>query len=667
MSTEIIDEKAKTHIWWQYIRPRFTILYTAIAIILLLISGIGHLRLLQEVHKTFGGFTWTIDPDSQGGEIVTIATPPQLPAFTLPANSLTNNTHIIAINHIPGWQQMVQVYQHAHPGEQITYTVQMNNAPTQTITRPIATFTLDMWWQTFGMTFLAGLSWLIVGIILLAMAREWTGAVEGITMLPPAMLLLLYSHWGNIQTPAFPDAVVQLLWIPSFALLGATFIHLSLTYRPESIGQVRRPSFKRDALPYLPIVLLLLYEWISFVRIGHVPIRTNLLLSLGYGAIGGIISCSIGVSSLLRISSIPLSRFIGSIRLFTTPSTETISPYIRHQLGDLLALWIGGVGLGFCLGVLPILLTGRTLVPLPIFYTLATIYPLILLYAIRSLRMIAQLHITLEQRETALLEQQKTAHALQHTNLELQRATSLLLHADAHLRSILSQRIHDQPKQQALRIRSLLGHWQHRLRVEAEREGSGKVLAQPIIDVLARVRKISEELENDLQGLQMLIEDTYQRKSLGLKFHLEKLIQEDLPLLHPESSLHMQLDLWAIDELPLNLESTDEGERIAEAISYTITQSLLNIYNHAGANFATVRASYNKGELKIQINDDGKGFDTAHIPPEKTSLFKAQLKAHEAQGSLIINSIPRPDTNHGTTVLLHIPLPASIQQAIAET
>ncbi len=147
-------------------------------------------------------------------------------------------------------------------------------------------------------------------------------------------------------------------------------------------------------------------------------------------------------------------------------------------------MWIGGVGLGFCLGILPILLTGQTFLRLDIFYVLATVYPLLLWYAIRSLRLIDRLQVTLEQREQALQEQQRTAEELRKANTELKKATSLLLHADAHLRSILSQRIHDQPKQQALRIRSLLGHWQHKLKIESERDPGGKVVAQPIIDAL---------------------------------------------------------------------------------------------------------------------------------------------------------------------------------------
>ncbi len=36
-----------------------------------------------------------------------------------------------------------------------------------------------------------------------------------------------------------------------------------------------------------------------------------------------------------------------------------------------------------------------------------------------------------------------------------------------------------------------------------------------MVDALGKVRKISEELEGDLRGLQLLVEDAYQRRSLG--------------------------------------------------------------------------------------------------------------------------------------------------------
>ncbi len=646
----------KNDAWWHHLRPRLIIFYLVIALCLLALSAIGHQRLLNEIGKTFGGFFWAVDTDAGGGVIVT-SIPPQLPPFEVKADSLTSTSQIIKINNLKGANSFPEVYKKIRPGTPVTYTIVQDSHSPASFTRPTTTFTLDMWWQNYGLSLLAGISWLVVGAVLLITATEWTGAVEGLTLLPPAMLLLLYSHWGNVQTAYTPDPVFQLLWVPSFALLGAAFIHLSLTYSPSILNTTRKPRMTIDMLPYLPLIALLAYEWSSYLLFGHVSTHLNLLISLGYAAIGGLISLCIGLTSLIQIG-----RFLPHRDVQKQGSAqERIPSRIRQRIGDLLTLWIGGVGLGFCLGVLPILLVGQTLLPLPMFYILVGIYPLLLLYAIRSLRLIDRLHITLNQREEALREQQKTATELQSTNTELEQATSLLLHADAHLRSILSQRIHDQPKQQALRIRSLLGHWQHKLRVEAERDPEGKVGVQPIIEALGKVRKISEELEGDLRGLQLLIEDVYQRRSLGLKLHLEKLIREDLPGLHPESPLKVQADLWALDSLSPDLEQSEEGEKIAEAISYTVTQALLNIYNHAAATYATVRTIDTGDTLEVYISDDGRGFDPEQISPEKTSLFKAKLKAREAGGMLTLQSLPRPQPGHGTIVILHIPLSSTKQ------
>lgn len=630
--------------------------YLVVAVILLSISVIGHIRLLGEVGHTFGGFVWAVDTD---GQVVVVSTPYQLPTSDATANSLTNNTHIVTTNGQAGATGLERVYEHAHPGEPITYTLSNGDGSHTTFTLPATTFTWDMWWQNYGLAFIAGISWLVIGAMLLMTAQEWTGAVEGITLLPPAMLLLLYSHWGDVQHAYPADAVFQLLWIPSFALLGAAFIHISLTYRPETLSTARMPRITIDVLPYLPILALLAYEWSAYIFFGqHVPTRPNLTMSLSYGVLGGLISFGIGIHSLIKTGYL-LPQVMSKHR------RDSIPTRVRKRVGDLLTLWIGGVGLGFCFGVLPILLKGQTLLPLPIFYVLATIYPLLLLYAIRTLRLVDQLHVTLEQREAALQQQQRTAEELRRSNNEVQQvnkdlkqATSLLLHADAHLRSLLSQRIHDQPKQQALRIRSLLGHWQHKLRIEAEHDPERRVAVQPIVEALGKVRKISEELEGDLRGLQLLIEDAYQRRSLGLRLHLEKLIREDLPSLHSESPLKVQSDLWALDTLSPDLELTEEGTKIAEAVSYTVTQTLLNIYNHAGASFATVRTINVNGVLEVLITDDGRGFDPKSVPPEKTSLFKAQLKAKEVGGAVAIKSIPRSQPDHGTKVLLRIPLPA---------
>ena len=678
-----ISTEQTTNSGWRQLRLRLTLLYLVVAVALLILSGTGHARLLSQVGKTFGGFFWAIDTDKQ---VVVVSTSPELPSFAASPASLTSFDHIIQVNG-KNVSALSEVYQHARPGDQISYSIQKNGTSTTTITGPAVTFTANMWFENYGLTLIAGLCWLVVGFILLARAQDWTGAVEGITMLPPAMLFLLYSHWGNVQQADQADIVFQLLWTPAFALLGAAFIHLSLTYRPEAMREPRAPRLAVDGLPYLPLIALLAFDVSSYLIRGSVPSRLQFILSLGYAVFGGLLSLVIGITSLLRIArllpgeSIPahirrrlgdlLALWIGGVglgfclgigitsllRIVRLHPGEGIPAHIRRRLGDLLTLWIGGIGLGFCLGILPILLTGKPLLPLQIFYVLASVYPLILLYALRSLRMINRLQSTLAQREEALLEQQKMSEELRRTNSELKQATSLLLHADAHLRSLLSQRIHDQPKQQALRIRSLLGHWQHKLKVEAEHNPSTQPLMQPVIEALGKVRKISEELEGDLRGLQLLVEDAYQRRSLGLKLHLEKLIREDLPSLHPESPLKVQPDLWALDALSPDLEQTEAGERFAEAISYTVTQALLNVYNHAGASYATVRTVRVNSYLEVYITDNGRGFDPKAISPEKTSLFKAQLKVREAGGTLTISSVARPQPQQGTTLILRLPFP----------
>jgi signal transduction histidine kinase len=85
----------------------------------------------------------------------------------------------------------------------------------------------------------------------------------------------------------------------------------------------------------------------------------------------------------------------------------------------------------------------------------------------------------------------------------------------------------------------------------------------------------------------------------------------------------------------------------------------LNIYNHAGASFATVRSLRVNKNLEIYITDDGRGFDQGAISPEKTSLFKAKLKVREAGGTLTISSVPRPQPQHGTTIIVRLPFPDS--------
>jgi len=131
----------------------------------------------------------------------------------------------------------------------------------------------------------------------------------------------------------------------------------------------------------------------------------------------------------------------------------------------------------------------------------------------------------------------------------------------------------------------------------------------------------------------------------------------------------VKADLWALDAFTPELERTEKGEKIAETISYMVTQALLNIYHHAGANFAILRTVYTDGILEVSITDDGRGFEPANLPPEKLPLFKTRLKVHALGGTLTIQStrrkLPQQRTTalqsapwqHGTIVVVRVPLP----------
>ncbi|MBV9258639.1 MAG: hypothetical protein JO215_11530, partial [Ktedonobacteraceae bacterium] len=151
----------KNDAWWYRIRPQLIIFYLAVALCLLALSAMGHQRLLKEIGNTFGGFFWTVDIDS-GGSVVVTSIPPQLPPFEVRVTSLTSTTQIISINKLKGASSFPLVYKKIHPGTPVIYAT-LQNGHLSSFLRPAATFTWDLWWQNYGLTLLAGISWLIVG------------------------------------------------------------------------------------------------------------------------------------------------------------------------------------------------------------------------------------------------------------------------------------------------------------------------------------------------------------------------------------------------------------------------------------------------------------------------------------------------------------------------
>src|SRR5690242_5795932 len=90
-----ISTTSTTQDWWQFWRTRLILLYLALALALLLMSGAGHLRILSETGKTFGGFFWAI----VDGRLAVVSVPSSLPPFEARTSSLTTSTSIATANH----------------------------------------------------------------------------------------------------------------------------------------------------------------------------------------------------------------------------------------------------------------------------------------------------------------------------------------------------------------------------------------------------------------------------------------------------------------------------------------------------------------------------------------------------------------------------------------
>ncbi len=177
----------------------------------------------------------------------------------------------------------------------------------------------------------------------------------------------------------------------------------------------------------------------------------------------------------------------------------------------------------------------------------------------------------------------------------------------------------------------------------------------------------SAELTCALDEIVELIGQTIQETRM-LTFQLSP------PLLH-EVGLVEAID-WLLENInkktriDIRFEKDNQpivlGERIRVLMFKTTRELLLNVVAHSGARNASV-ALFGEGEkIRIQVTDDGVGFDIAKIDQAKNSvsgfgLFSIRERMKHLNGSLRVDSSP----GKGTKVTLIFPMVYE-QKAIVE-
>ena len=128
-------------------------------------------------------------------------------------------------------------------------------------------------------------------------------------------------------------------------------------------------------------------------------------------------------------------------------------------------------------------------------------------------------------------------------------------------------------------------------------------------------------------------------------------------------------DRWSRDgdvEIEVSAESSAEVPDDIETLGYRIVQeSLSNIKKHASAHHVAIRIETGSGILRVEIRDDGVGFDPEaareFLRTGRVGLASMRERSELAGGTLTIKSAP------GAGTIITAMLPYEILSTVSET
>jgi signal transduction histidine kinase len=208
----------------------------------------------------------------------------------------------------------------------------------------------------------------------------------------------------------------------------------------------------------------------------------------------------------------------------------------------------------------------------------------------------------------------------------LQAHTRMVVEAEEGERRRIARELHDEVGQSLTGLRLAL-------------EGHEHLSAEQVADRLSRARELAAEL---LQRVHRLSLD------------LRPAVLDDLGLQPALLSLVERYRGQTGVEVMLRCSSLERRlRREVETAAYRIVQeALTNVARHAGANRATVHCVVESILLRIEVSDEGAGFDVDAVPVGQTSgLAGMEERARSTGGRLWLRSAP----GRGTTVVAELP------------
>jgi signal transduction histidine kinase len=244
---------------------------------------------------------------------------------------------------------------------------------------------------------------------------------------------------------------------------------------------------------------------------------------------------------------------------------------------------------------------------------------------------------------------------LAEANLALQVEIAERRMAEERVRELLGrqvQAIEEERSRISRELHDTLGQHLTALSIELKTIAGQPPGSAPLRERVARLQEAVRMIEDELDRL------SYELRPLAL---------DDLGL---EEALRTHVQNWS-QESGVPVELHTHGLRSArlppliETTVYRVTQeALTNVRKHAGASRVGVIVERRADELRVVVDDDGRGFDSGAVTPQggrHMGLRGMNERALLIGARLEIESVP----GRGTTVYLAIPLRADREAAKA--
>ncbi|MEX0985710.1 MAG: ATP-binding protein [Actinomycetota bacterium] len=159
-------------------------------------------------------------------------------------------------------------------------------------------------------------------------------------------------------------------------------------------------------------------------------------------------------------------------------------------------------------------------------------------------------------------------------------------------------------------------------------------------EAIGSIKIIEDEIRQDLQRIRELLFDMTSAEPGNADPALVALIRDAMDRWHMSTTIEVTGD---VDR------ASDE---VLEAAYAIVTEGLANAAKHSGAAAAVVRVHAGEDEIRVEIEDRGRGIAVVDDDDPHFGLSIMRARAEALGGALEVESTP----GHGTTVIAVLPV-----------